>query len=118
MSTCEEENSPGISPMTTSTPKGPAGEAWEIVPSGPRSRVRREFRVVDHSASWGPTGEEAVAVDSPTSRETAPVSSSRTRVRVTLRKATLRASHQRLGSATTGFTSPSPSRPPGRRRGR
>ena len=58
-----------------------------------------ESRVVDHCAWWGPTGLEAVAVTTPTHSEARPVTASSTRVRVTLRKRTVRAVHHREQAA-------------------
>ena len=87
--------SPGTSSNSTRTPSIPAGESRETCPNGPMSRLRVESRVVDHCASWGPTGLEAVAVAAPTPSETRDTAVSRTRVRVILRKRTVRAVHHR-----------------------
>ena len=58
-----------------------------------------ESRVVDHWASWGPTGLEAVAVAAPTHRQAGQVTASSTDARTTLRKRTVRPVHHREQAA-------------------
>ena len=80
----------GISPSTTRTPSGGAGESMEALPSGPRSRTTTESRLVDQSASCGPTGEEACAVAAPSPRLIVPETRRNPRARTLRRKPTLR----------------------------
>lgn len=94
--TAEASAAAGISPRTTSTPSGATGESRETDPRGPRSRETEESSVVDHSAWCGPTGEEALAVTTPSRRLRTPVTTSRTVVRTVLRKVTVRASQNRV----------------------